>query len=786
MLAVLLFIIISSYSSYAYDLPYNTKIKEWKFLNKEPDIKLQDVLKTEESDPYQVITNLMERVLGGNELIPLFKLELINVTLKDNINDKKHPFWNKVNLYSSDIIELDNDGKYIILRGTSISALAIAFNWYLQDICNTTYDWHTFTINLPNNLPLPLYQQKRRSVPLMYFENTCTSSYTFAFFSWSEWEKLIDWMVMQGINIPLAFTGQEYIWAKTFNEFGFNTSSLSTFFCGPGFYAWQRMGNIQGWAGPIRESEIISQYNLQLKILSRMYSFNIEPILTCFAGHVPKNFKEIYPNSSVIPSPQWAGFPNNLTNVLLLNSTDPLFTLIASKFIEIQSKYYGLYTNLYQCDTFNEMNPPSNNTNYLKQISSEIYKSMTNININAIWLIQSWLFSFSTFWNNITVKAYLSGVPNKGMIILDLQSEVNPQYLKYNSYFGKSFIWNTLHNPGGRNGIEGNLPAINNGFISALNYPLTTIIGIGISMEGIWQNYINYDFTLKMGFKNKTVNITKFGIRYGYRRYGPLSLLTNNSMNNAWLILVNTIYSINSAQAQGSLTCSTPSFGDGNLDHDPMIIQNVWKYFISIIGQNNSLKNIKIYQYDLIDITRQALSDIFWINYNNFTIYYKNKNINKLQLYGNKLINILNDMDNILLTNKLWMVGTWIEMARNQTNDTSNNNDTKNWYEFNARNQITLWGPSGQINNYASKQWGDIIGKYYKPQWQLFINQVIDCIKNNKTFNQNIFYQQIYNQIEAPYQLQQGGYNINIKNNTLIVACDIYKKWNLNGDTSCL
>ena len=26
-------------------------------------------------------------------------------------------------------------------------------------------------------------------------------------------------------------------------------------------------------------------------------------------------------------------------------------------------------------------------------------------------------------------------------------------------------------------------------------------------------------------------------------------------------------------------------------------------------------------------------------------------------------------------------------------------------YEYNARNQITLWGPDGQIVDYANKQW---------------------------------------------------------------------------------
>jgi len=33
---------------------------------------------------------------------------------------------------------------------------------------------------------------------------------------WKRWEKEIDWMALQGINLPLAFTGQEAIWQKVF------------------------------------------------------------------------------------------------------------------------------------------------------------------------------------------------------------------------------------------------------------------------------------------------------------------------------------------------------------------------------------------------------------------------------------------------------------------------------------------------------------------------------------------------------------------------------------------
>ena len=39
---------------------------------------------------------------------------------------------------------------------------------------------------------------------------------SFAWWDWKRWEKEIDWMALQGINLPLAFTGQEAVWQKVF------------------------------------------------------------------------------------------------------------------------------------------------------------------------------------------------------------------------------------------------------------------------------------------------------------------------------------------------------------------------------------------------------------------------------------------------------------------------------------------------------------------------------------------------------------------------------------------
>jgi alpha-N-acetylglucosaminidase len=68
--------------------------------------------------------------------------------------------------------------------------------------------------------------------------------------------------------------------------------SGAEFFSGPAFFAWQRMGNIRGWGGPLPNDFIAAQAELQKKILARMLALGMVPVLPAFAGHVPKAFAQ--------------------------------------------------------------------------------------------------------------------------------------------------------------------------------------------------------------------------------------------------------------------------------------------------------------------------------------------------------------------------------------------------------------------------------------------------------------------------------------------------------------
>lgn len=47
------------------------------------------------------------------------------------------------------------------------------------------------------------------------------------------------------------------------------------------------------------------------------------------------------------------------------------------------------------------------------------------------------------------------------MIILDLQSEITPQYTRLKSYFGQPYIWCMLHDFGGTISLYGALENVN-------------------------------------------------------------------------------------------------------------------------------------------------------------------------------------------------------------------------------------------------------------------------------------------------------------------------------------
>lgn len=344
----------------------------------------------------------------------------------------------------------------LILRGCTGVAVASALQWYLRDEVGnySAPSWASLppVQGLPKQLPAPqTKRQLARPVRFSWYSNVCTHSYSFAWWDWGRWEKEIDLMAMHGVNIMYAHTGAEYVQAKVWTKLlGANaTRGIADFFSGPAFLAWFRMGNLKKWGGPMPSSFLEQQNALQLRILPRLQSLGIIGVLPAFAGFVPDALKYARPNAAITPGSQWmtgvswldpSVTGSQISGVDVLQAQDPLFTEIGRAFLDGYRKEYAKvnYTlqHYYSADTFNENSPPSNDPVFLKNYSSATYQAMETADPLSVWVVQAWAFGAS-YWTNDRLQAYLSGVSNDSMLLLDLVSDQMPLW---------DGQWPALHN----------------------------------------------------------------------------------------------------------------------------------------------------------------------------------------------------------------------------------------------------------------------------------------------------------------------------------------------------
>jgi alpha-N-acetylglucosaminidase len=644
---------------------------------------------------------------------------------------------------NKDVFELESNGSEIILRGNNGISIASALNYYLKKYAHCSVNWNGSNLNLPH--PLPVITKKNHQTSpykYRYYFNYCTFNYTASWWDWDRWQKEIDFMALNGINMPLALTGQNAIWKRVYKNIGFTDKELEGFFSGPAYFSWFWMGNLDGYGGPLPDSWMKSHEELQKKILLRERELGMTPVLPAFTGHVPPSFKEKFPQTNVI---QTIWDAKDFNPVYTIDPIDTMFTYIGKKFLVEQTKTYGT-DHLYSSDTFNENEPPSNDSTFLKEISEKVYSSMEQVDSQAKWVMQGWLFySHAKFWEPTQIKALLNAIPNDKMIILDLWSEKNPQWQKMEAYYGKSWIWCMLHNFGGKINMFGDIEHLANGPIETLKDPNSgNMIGIGVTAEGLEQNPVVYSVMLENAWRNEKIDPAQWLQEYVYSRYGK----RNVNAEKAWQVLLETVYNERNDFGTKAIVTIRPELDDNttspvsylNFKYNTADLLPAWNDLLTASGY---LKNKDGFNYDLVDVSRQVLVNYSNVLYKKLNEAYYEKDVEKVKEYGNRILEVVDDMDVLLATRKDFLLGKWLNDAKK----CATNENEKMLYEKNARNLITLWGTkvNTTLYDYARKQWSGLIKDFYKPRLQKFFFSLIGSLEKKQKFNQKSYDNEIAN-----------------------------------------
>lgn len=608
--------------------------------------------------------------------------------------------------HGRDVFELETQNGKLIVRASNAPSAAMGLNHYLKYYCHRSVSHVGNNIRPVEVLPaLPQPVRRTSRFTYRYLFNYCTLNYSLAFADWDRWQREIDWMALNGINLALVPTGMEAVWENTLRRIGYTDAEALEFFPGPAYTAWWLMGNLEGWGGPLTQPMIDDRLALQKKILSRMRKLGIEPVLQGFYGMVPASLAKKFPGRLIVHQGKWGGFER--PEILL--SSDPLFSRLASIYYDEMKKLYGP-NRFFGGDLFHEGGETTGLN--LRELGRGVQESMLQANPDSVWVLQG--------WQGNPKQELLNGLSRAHVIVLNMEGN---DWEKRKGFDNFPWIWGIINNFGENTGMFGNLPRIASEPVLASDGPYgPNMIGIGALMEGIDNNPVVYDLLFETAWADGAIDLRHWLSEYARYRYGE----NPPEVDRAWQLLLDTAYK--SGSRAESVFCARPSlsvkgvstWGTTQIPYDPDTFEQAARQFLQA---RDRLRSIDAYQYDAVDMVRQVLANRGAAAYRKMVTAYEAHDKGQFDSAARAFLDLIRTQDSLLSTRREFLLGPWLAAAK----EMGHSDAEKSLCEKNARTQITYWGPDDPANDahdYASKEWSGLLGDFYLARWELFVRDL--------------------------------------------------------------
>ena len=692
--------------------------------------------------PKEAITGLLNRI-GGDGAADKFEI-VIDSSLTENGKDV--------------FVITSQNGKPCIKGNTQLS-VATGINWYLNHYAHINLTWNNLTTDLSQvELPVPTSEEKHVcNTTYRYDFNTCTFSYSMAFWTWDRWQKEIDWMALHGINAPLNLVGLDVVTRKFLREIGVSESDINAYIAGPGFIAWFAMNNLEGWGGTINSPSTGVEMNgnpdwwytrqeqLCRNMLQRMRELGMQPVIPGFSGQVPNCIVKYsingFSSGDVVNNGYWAG---GYTRPDILKPNTESYRTFATVYYKHLHDVMGV-SELYSMDPFHEGSLPGGVTNatcypniiveldkYHNGVSQED-KAKNNVDEQPKWIIQ--------YWQGVPQSGAFTAMKNAGytnrFIGLDLFADNiyadNAAKWRGNYYDTCPYIYCMLHNFGGRSGLHGRLETTMDGYFQALAKN-NNCQGIGATPEGTETNPILYDMLFELPWMdvNNRPTADEWLEDYAYSRYGVSAETAPNALaalqnlkKSVWDCKVNqqgTSEAVILARPNWTVDrVSSWSTSAIYWDTQDVLVAADQLYSIKdLVTANGGEDGIANYNYDFIDVTRQAMVD-YAAELLPLINAARGNNTEYTRLY--KLyLQLMLDLDEMLSYDENFKLERWTSLARNIADEVSGTNtNDRNWLEWNARTQVTVWSKGNtDLHDYSNRCWAGLIKDFHYERWKYF------------------------------------------------------------------
>jgi alpha-N-acetylglucosaminidase len=310
--------------------------------------------------------------------------------------------------------------------------------------------------------------------------------------------------------------------------------------------------------------------------------------------------------------------------------------------------------------------------------------------------------------------------------------------------------------------LFGKLPTIFSAPFEVYN-KYSNLKGIGVTAESINNNEYIYSALLDLAWRNpkQPVNQAEHLAQFIRRRYGPNR--ASATVQSVFSTLSKTVWDAPEGQLSQSKSFvekvpdlnmyTSPDAWLGTLyNYNKTEVVGAWTKLVQAALVENQSNVPKTFKFDLVDLTREVLlgSTVLPALHKNLVDAYTAKDIPKIRAAGRQMVALITDINTLLNTHRLFSFGANVRDAHESIDPiacsgyvkfpASANGPSKDGYqqflESNARDLVTWWGPnSGDLADYASKQWGGLLTSYYLPRWTLFIKELEQAVAAGKEWD---------------------------------------------------
>lgn len=610
----------------------------------------------------------------------------------------------------------------ILLTSNSGLGLASAFNCYLKEVCNCHVSRFGKQVDLPHNLPQVNGKIDRKTeCKYRYAYNYCTHSYSMAFWTREQWQKEIDFLAMNGVNLVLDILGMEEVYRRFLTKLGYRHREIKNFLVGPAYYAWFYMSNICSLGGPIHDDFFYEKCEMARKNHRRMKALGMDIVLQAYTGIVPRDIQKKDREVPVIEQGKWKG----IERPLIVSSDSVHYVKYAKLFYECQKEVFGDITHFFAGDVCHEGGKL--NKKSAKESFGNVMESMLSFDKDAMWVVQCWAMNPTPLFTK-SVKQYR----DKHILMLDLNAEKinhNANNMARMAKYG-NVLFGLLNNFGGRHGLFGDLPSLLKDIKATSARP--NFKGLALTAESVNVNPIVTDLFFSCVWED-IESIDDWVQEYAIRRYGK----ENENIAKAMKILLKTAYGNDTGAlsfgATESMFCRRPldpetkmftARGVVKIPYSKDDFNEAVKLFLA---DYDKFKHNECYVYDAVDLLRQSLANKLSRLAKKCASEYKSKDYFAFMDYSKQMMELADMLDRVLLNCKEFSFSSYIEPVCEYTEKLDD--FTKELYMINAKALITTWycrllSDKGNLHDYAHRQMGDLVNSFYKMRWEKLIEQV--------------------------------------------------------------